>query len=233
MSLRQYFFRLLYFPCGLLLALFRLGNNAARDLFNRRRFPGCRIQTGVILDNRTVLSAPVMIYDGCIVLNTSVGHYTYIQRLSTIQNANIGNYCSIGPGVRIGLGQHPIDRFSSSPVFYSLRNCFKIPIPPDQLAVDEYKPVHIGHDVWIGAGVMVMDGVNIGNSAVIAAGAVVTRDVPAFAVVGGCPARLIKMRLSEKTQQALEASDWFLQEPAEAAKIGSKSMVDSGKRSDS
>ena len=56
---------------------------------------------------------------------------------------------------------------------------------------------HIGHDVWIGSGVVVLRGVRIGNGAVIAAGSVVTRDVDAYTVVGGVPARYIKMRFAD------------------------------------
>jgi maltose O-acetyltransferase len=60
--------------------------------------------------------------------------------------------------------------------------------------IDVERPIVIDDDVWIGARVIILPGVHIGTGAVIGAGAVVTKDVPAYAVVGGNPARVIKMR---------------------------------------
>ena len=70
-------------------------------------------------------------------------------------------------------------------------------IPMIQQGFTEDKPIHIGSDVWIGTRVIVMPGVRIGDHSVIGAGAVVTKDVPDWAVVGGCPARVLKMRQQE------------------------------------
>ncbi|MGN1026181.1 MAG: acyltransferase [Faecousia sp.] len=67
-------------------------------------------------------------------------------------------------------------------------------IPMNQQGFTEDTPIHIGSDVWIGTRVIVMPGVRIGDHSVIGAGAVVTKDVPDWAVVGGCPARILKMR---------------------------------------
>lgn len=65
---------------------------------------------------------------------------------------------------------------------------------PFPISGDVYKPIHIANDVWIGANCIITAGVTIGEGAVIAAGSVVTKDVPANAIVGGVPAKLIKMR---------------------------------------
>lgn len=59
---------------------------------------------------------------------------------------------------------------------------------------DEDKPVYIGNDVWIGRRAMIMPGVHIGDGAVIAAGGIITKDVPPYSVVGGVPAKVIKYR---------------------------------------
>ena len=61
----------------------------------------------------------------------------------------------------------------------------------------DFRPIHIGHHCWIGTGAMVLQGVNIGNGAVVAAGAVVTKDVPAYTVVGGIPAKVIRERTQD------------------------------------
>lgn len=67
----------------------------------------------------------------------------------------------------------------------------------------------IGHDVWIGYGAMIMPGVNVGNGAVIASAAVVTRDVPAYAIVGGNPASIIRHRYDPETIARLERIAWW------------------------
>ena len=87
---------------------------------------------------------------------------------------HIGDNCMLAPGVHIYTATHPLDAVA--------RN-----------SGQEYgKPVTIGHNVWIGGRAVINPGVTIGDNAVIASGAVVTKDVPAFAVVGGNPAQIIK-----------------------------------------
>jgi hypothetical protein len=69
--------------------------------------------------------------------------------------------------------------------------------------------VTIGHDVWIGHGAIVLPGRNIGTGAVVAAGAIVTKDVPAYTIVGGNPARVIRRRFPEATADRLAALGWW------------------------
>lgn len=73
---------------------------------------------------------------------------------------------------------------------------------------EESADVTIGHDVWGGGNVSIRAGVRIGNGAVIAGGATVTKDVPPYAIVGGLPAKLIRMRFDEQTVEALLATEW-------------------------
>jgi acetyltransferase-like isoleucine patch superfamily enzyme len=68
----------------------------------------------------------------------------------------------------------------------------------------------IGSDVWIGANVVVLRGVHVGDGAVLAAGAVVNKDVPPYAIVGGVPARIINYRFSEDIIHTIQESKWFL-----------------------
>lgn len=71
---------------------------------------------------------------------------------------------------------------------------------------DEVLETNVGNDVWIGANAVVLDGVSIGDGAIIAAGAIVKDDVPPFAVVGGVPAKVIRYRFSEEVRR--ELLDW-------------------------
>lgn len=150
----------------------------------------------------------------CKVRNSTIGKYSYIGFGSDFNNVKIGNYCSISSDVKIGLGKHPIDFFSSSPVFYSNNNPFGV--KETYFSYDDKpKKTVIGHDVWIGANVVILDGVEIETGAIIAAGAVVTKNVAPYEIVGGVPAKVIKKRFDNETIQQLMASKWWLMEPKE------------------
>jgi hypothetical protein len=84
-------------------------------------------------------------------------------------------------------------------------------VPKDTIPSNAENPLVIGHDVWIGANVTIVPGCKtIGNGAVVAAGAVVTGDVPAFAIVGGVPAKFIRWRFPPDVQSCIEDSQWWL-----------------------
>lgn len=137
--------------------------------------------------------------------------------------ARIGRYCSFGEQVQIGRHPHPHHWVSTSPVFYqpAWEQIFDSPRPPGLPAVDPrvdfraqtgrggVRPTTIGHDVWIGHGAFILPGVTIGHGAVIAAMAVVTRDVPPYAIVAGSPAKVRKLRFPEATTEALLRSAWW------------------------
>lgn len=140
---------------------------------------------------------------------SSMGVNSYIGPDSIVCNTSIGKYCSIGPDVRIGgLGKHPSDWISTSPIFYS-------PAGPMQLSFsnkryfDEHENIQIGNDVWIGSRAILLDGVKIGNGAIIGAGAVVTKDVEPYAIVGGAPARVIRKRFADSEILKIEGLEWW------------------------
>lgn len=144
----------------------------------------------------------------CKLINVKIDEYSYVANNSHLINCKIGKFCSIGPFVKIGLGKHPIDRFSTSPIFYSTKNPLRINLV-SQDTFKEFEEVSIGNDVWIGANAIIMDGVKIGDGAIVAAGAVVTKDVPDYAIVGGVPAKIIKYRFEESIIQKLKAVKWW------------------------
>jgi acetyltransferase-like isoleucine patch superfamily enzyme len=84
--------------------------------------------------------------------------------------------------------------------------CFNDVPHADALSKGE---IRVEHDVWVGAGAMILSGVKIGNGAIVAAGAVVAKDVPPYSIVGGVPAKVIKMRLSDLQIGALEKIQWW------------------------
>ena len=150
----------------------------------------------------------VKVYEGTFIANAKVGAYTYIGGNCKVQYASIGKFCSIGPNVQIGLGFHPTHLISTYPGFYSDKasGAYSFNVIPDFL---EHGKISIGNDVWIGEGALVLDGVSIGNGAVIGARAIVTKDIPDFAIVAGVPAKIIKYRFSKKEIKVINDSKWW------------------------
>jgi virginiamycin A acetyltransferase len=108
----------------------------------------------------------------------------------------------------IGLGRHPINLASTSPSFYSRLESRLLNLAT-QSAVEEFSVTTIGNDVWVGARAIVLGGLHIGDGAVIGAGAVVTRNVDSYTVVGGVPARPLRARFPSDVAKMLRESKWW------------------------
>ena len=202
-------FRIILLPFGLAKKCFEFANEGARDLENIFRYHAVIIDKGCSLNQNTIIHRNVHILENCIVNNSEIYSYSYLGKNCLIQNATIGKFCSIANDVSIGLGNHPLDYFSTSPLFYRKQNTFKINLIEKDLQFEEYLPVSIGNDVWIGSRSIILDGISIGNGSVIAANSVVTKDVAPYSVMGGVPAKLIKYRFSDKKIYELNNGKWW------------------------
>ncbi len=172
-------------------------------------FPSTLFDPGCIVTGECSFDDGVHVGTDTILTNCRVGKYTTFGFNSRYSNCQIGSFCSLGPQVLAGLGRHPTDYISTSPAFYSPHHsACRIAFADEQL-FEEYLPIVIGNDVWIGARVVVLDGVTIGDGVVVAAGAVVANDVEPYAIVGGVPAKLIKKRFSDEVITRLLEIRWW------------------------
>lgn len=120
----------------------------------------------------------------------------------------IGKYCSIAEGATFFTNaEHHIDWASTYPFVHCANVWTELADLPGHPLT--YGDITVGNDVWIGAGAMIRSGVSIGHGAVVAMGAVVTQDVPAYAVVGGVPAKLLRYRFAPEIITRLEKLAWW------------------------
>jgi len=179
-----------------------------RRLLLARRLPSFRASILTYVDTRSSFAGFNRLSIGTIVVDSNIGRCSYIGG-GRLQSCNMGNFCSIGARTRIGgLGRHPTNWISTHPAFFSPRAQAGITFC-DKLHFPELDRVDVGNDVWVGVGAMVLDGMRIGDGAIIAAGAVVTRDVEPYAIVGGIPARVIRHRYDAATIALLLELCWW------------------------
>lgn len=156
-----------------------------------------------------------------IINNKKIGKYSYgvMKHINNHYLQEIGSFCSINSKVIIGPLNHPLGWISTSPFFYKSIEEISgkekmIGILEESYRVDVYETnapqsIVIKNDVWIGTNAIIMPGVTLGNGCIVAAGAVVTKDVPDYAVVGGVPAKVIKYRYAPDEIKLLLNSKWW------------------------
>lgn len=195
----------------------------ARLLGARRRFAGrdiralsiganvslgrpCLLDRDVVVADGARLGDHTQVYRGSVIgRDVVLGDYSYLNAGTLLLSGVVGRFCSISYGCQIGMPEHPTNWLSTSPFLYGDGNVLGVP----RLWDDIQSPPQIGSDVWMGAQAIVLQGVSVGHGAIVAAGAVVTRDVPPYAVVGGVPARVLKHRYDEATVGHLLKLKWW------------------------
>jgi len=165
--------------------------------------PGCSVED-------SSLGSWTELMPGSDVRQSVIGEYSYTAGDVQVIYADVGRFCSIASHVRINPGNHPMQRPAQHHFTYRRRQYGFA--AEDDAAFFAWRAEHrcrIGHDVWIGHAAIVMPGVSVGNGAVIAAGTIVTRDVPPYAIVAGVPARPVRMRFEPRIVEKLQAIAWW------------------------
>lgn len=160
------------------------------------------IKLNVNISFDTKLSKGVHIEKHATISNSIIGLSTYIGGFTRVFSSDIGNYCSIGPDVLIGENEHILSNFTTC-------NSLLSQAMKEEYADLNRKRTIIQNDVWIGARALVKKGITISNGSVIAAHAVVTKNVPPYAIVAGVPAKIIGFRFEEDIAKKLIDSNWF------------------------
>ena len=143
------------------------------------------------------------------VAESEFGDYSYVVNDSDIICTTLGKFCSVAAHTRINPGNHPLERVMLSHVGYRSSAYGMGPDDPTFFDWRRASPVTIGHDVWVGHAAIVLPGRTIGTGAAIGAGAVVTKDVPPFAIVVGNPGRVLRFRFPPDIIGALQRIAWW------------------------
>ncbi len=174
------------------------------------RFPQVRFGPGASADDACTLEGQNVLGPGTVLMDVRLGRHSYVSYGSILQHATVGRFCSIGPEVRCGLGRHPLENVvSPHPAFCSPGHggIWESFVTAGTFA--ETLPVTVGNDAWVGARAILCDGVTVGDGAVVAAGAVVTRDVPPYAIVAGVPAKRLRDRAAPAAVADLLRLRWW------------------------
>jgi phosphonate metabolism protein (transferase hexapeptide repeat family) len=158
----------------------------------------------------STFGAYVEIGHGSRLNNATFGDYSYCDRYADIANARIGKFANIAAFSRIGATDHPLDTAACHHFLYRSADYW------DDTTRDEAFFAHrqsriaqIGHDTWIGAGAMIKPEVKLDDGAVVAAGAVVTKDVDPYTIVAGTPAKPLRLRQPREIADRLIALAWW------------------------
>ncbi|MBE1283861.1 MAG: chloramphenicol acetyltransferase [Rhodobacteraceae bacterium] len=147
---------------------------------------------------------------GSRVANSVFGDYSYCDRTCDIANAVIGKFANIASFTRIGATDHPMEKASQHHFLYRSQDYWDdADVDEDWFSHRASRVAYVGHDTWIGHGAMIKPEIKIGNGAIVASGAIVTKDVAPYTIVGGNTAQLIRNRYSRAVAEAMEQLAWW------------------------
>lgn len=155
----------------------------------------------VTIDKTAAICTGVKFYRG------KIGKYSYIGNNSFVSDTDIGNFTSISTHCYVGGAAHPLDWVSTSPVFHNWGNIMKKNFAHHEF--DVFKRTSIGSDVWIGNRVMIKAGVTIADGAVVGMGSIVTKDIGAYEIWAGNPAKMIRKRLDDDVIEKMMEIKWW------------------------
>ncbi len=181
---------------------------ALRYLILKKRYPGSHASFHALVALNTKLGWRSYIQNGAVLSECIISRYTYIGEQCHFKRSKVGAFTSVGPRVTCGLASHPVHFASTYPGFYT-DAATEATWFASTIAYEDLRAVVVGADVWIGACAIILGGVRIGHGAVIGAGAVVTKDVPPYGIVGGVPARIIRYRFEERVIQKMLKARWW------------------------
>jgi hypothetical protein len=165
--------------------------------------PGCQIVN-------STFGAWCEVGEGSRVLNSTFGDYAYCDRLADIANTTVGKFANIAAMTRIGPTDHPMERASLHHFLY--RSAYYWDDVTDDAGFMAHRASRrtvIGPDTWLGHGAIVKPEVTVGAGAVVAAGAVVTRDVAPYMIVAGVPAQPLRARFAPPVAERMLALAWW------------------------
>ena len=147
---------------------------------------------------------------GSRVAHSHLDDYSYCDRYTDIANARVGKFANIAAFSRIGATDHPLDTVACHHFLYRSDDYWDdAGRDAEFFAHRQSRLTHVGHDTWIGAGAMVKPEVTLGHGAVVAAGAVVTKDVDPYTIVAGTPARVLRLRQPREIADRIIALAWW------------------------
>lgn len=182
--------------------------NWLRKLIVKYKNPKVSIGKGTRITINCKIGRHVKIGNNNIIGDSEIKNFTYMGSSCIISKTKIGSFCSLASHITIGLANHPLNFVSTYPGFYTDKTSGGYFFGTHH-NFNEYESVNIGSDVWIGERAILLQGINIGHGAVVATGAVVTKDVEPYAIVGGVPAKIIKYRFNELQREKLLKSKWW------------------------
>lgn len=179
------------------------------SLFSLKKLFYKRISPLSFWDRNTSFTRRTFIRRNVKMLCSTVGRYSRLNPGVEVSHTDIGNFTFIARHSQVGPGLHPTNYLSPHAIFYKNGSWPWHPEWCRKLDFEENPRTKIGSDVWIGINCMVLNGVNIGDGAIVAAGAVVTKDVPPYAIVGGVPAKVIRYRYPQEMIDRLLEIRWW------------------------